>query len=216
MSKKEKAAPPPLAVRRSRPLSRLPSRLPSRTLIFTVVGLIHLALLFLIVFSVETAGTALEERASVVKLADIQIEEPPPPAVEQHISEAVAENILETEETPDLVKQEEAANDGDAENYLAQNEVSALPEFNDMEIRRSTIYPSVALRGGITGKVYLEIFVDHEGFVRQVRVLKETPDGHGFGEAAAKAFQGKRGKPALANGEAVAVRYRYPVAFQIR
>ncbi|MDR0540390.1 MAG: energy transducer TonB [Spirochaetaceae bacterium] len=189
---------------------------PSRTLIFALVGLAHIALLFLVVFSVETVVQHTEERAQVMKLADIQIEEPPPPLQEQHISEAVAENILETEEIPDLVKQDDAASQGDAENYLGQNEVSVLPEFNEMDIRRSTIYPPIALRAGITGKVYLEIFVDREGYVRQVRVLKETPEGHNFGEAATKAFYGKRGKPAFANGEPVAVRYRYPVTFQIR
>jgi protein TonB len=189
---------------------------PSRTFIFVLVALAHIALLFLLVFSVETVVQKGEERAQVVKLADIQIEKPPPPAIEQRVSEAVAENIVETEETPDLVKQEDAASEGDAENYLGQSEVSTLPQFDDMSIRRSTIYPPIALRAGLVGKVYLEIFVDREGYVRQVRVLKETPEGHGFGEAAVKAFTGKRGKPALANGEPVAVRYRYPVAFQIR
>jgi protein TonB len=196
-----------------KPAERKP---PSRMLVFLVVGIIHVALLFLIVFTVESVAMPYEERPTVMKLADIQIEEPPPPQIEQQVSEAVAENIVETEEIPDLVKKEEAASEGDAENYLAQNEVSTLPAFNEMDIRRSTIYPSIALRGGITGKVYLEIFVDREGYVRQVRVLKETPEGHGFGESAARAFYGKRGQPALANGEPVAVRYRYPVFFQIR
>ncbi|MDR2601070.1 MAG: energy transducer TonB [Spirochaetaceae bacterium] len=190
---------------------------PSRKTVFIVVGALHLALLFLIASSPPPqAAVQQQEGPKVIKLADLRIEEPPPPAPQQRISEAIAESIEETEETPDLVKQEEDASSSEGENYLAQNEVSSLPRFNEMDVRRATIYPPIALRAAIQGKVYLEIFVDSEGYVRQVKVLKETPEGYGFGEAAAKAFWGKRGAPAVANGSPVAVRYRYPIFFQVR
>jgi protein TonB len=64
--------------------------------------------------------------------------------------------------------------------------------------------------------VYLELFVDKDGLVRNITILKEDPSGRGFGEAAVKAFQGLKGVPAQANGATVAVRYRYPVRFSIR
>jgi len=46
--------------------------------------------------------------------------------------------------------------------------------------------------------------------------LQENPQDRGFGEAAVKAFTGKRGIPAYANEEPVSARYRYPVSFKIK
>jgi protein TonB len=94
--------------------------------------------------------------------------------------------------------------------------VSHLPRFSEEELKRRVVYPPIAQRSEIEGTVYLEVFVDREGFVRSVTILKEDPSGRGFGEAAQKAFIGLKGSPALANGEEVAVRYRYPVRFTLR
>jgi protein TonB len=79
------------------------------------------------------------------------------------------------------------------------------------------VYPSIALRSGIEGQVYLDLFVDRVGVIRQREILRETPPGRGFGEAAINAFKGIRAtEPAMANGQIVAVRYRYPVRFTIK
>jgi protein TonB len=72
------------------------------------------------------------------------------------------------------------------------------------------------LRSNIEGTVYLELFVDPQGVIRQISILKETPEGRGFGEAAVNAFKGIQGKPAESNGQIVAVRFRYPIRFTIR
>ncbi|MDR0710707.1 MAG: energy transducer TonB, partial [Spirochaetaceae bacterium] len=70
---------------------------------------------------------------------------------------------------------------------------------------------------GIEGVVYLELFVDAQGEIRQISILRETPEGRGFGQAAVNAFRGIRAdKPAKSNGQEVAVRFRYPVRFTIR
>lgn len=102
------------------------------------------------------------------------------------------------------------------ETYLPQNQVSVMPFFNDRDIRSRLVYPPIALRSGIEGTVYLELYIDSDGNVRRVEILKEDPTGRGFGEAAANAFTGLRGKPAEANGKLVAVRYRYPVRFKMQ
>jgi protein TonB len=80
---------------------------------------------------------------------------------------------------------------------------------------QDVVYPPIALRSGIEGMVYLELFVDRDGQVRRATVLKETPEGRGFGEAAVKAFENRKGIPASANGEQVAVRFRYQLRFKI-
>jgi protein TonB len=74
----------------------------------------------------------------------------------------------------------------------------------------------MAQRAGIEGSVILDLFVDRQGFIRTINILKEDPPNRGFGEAAVKAFQGIRGSPALANDEAVASRYRYRYRFRLR
>ena len=64
--------------------------------------------------------------------------------------------------------------------------------------------------------VYLELFIDRQGVVRDARVLRENPPDRGFGEAAINAFKKIRGKPAEANGVPVAVRFRYNLKFQLK
>ena len=106
--------------------------------------------------------------------------------------------------------------DMDFNEYLPFDRVSDLPKFNENEIMLNLVYPPSARRSGIEGRVTLELFVDKEGRVQRVLILREEPEGRGFGEAAVKAFTGIVGTPAMANGEAVAVRFRFSFLFTIR
>ncbi|MDR0685354.1 MAG: energy transducer TonB [Spirochaetaceae bacterium] len=203
--------------------------------VFVVVSTLHVLLLFFIVFTVEVKAGVIELPASVMKLTDIAEEEPapapeppkplPPPPVELTISDPVAETIIEVEEEPvELAAAPSAAPAVPAAapagryngEYLPQNMVSVLPYLDERAIRSRLVYPSIALRSGLEGIVYIELYIDRDGRVRRVEIIKENPPGRGFGEAAVKAFEGISGRPAQANGEAVAVRYRYPVRFQIK
>ncbi|MDR1210819.1 MAG: energy transducer TonB [Spirochaetaceae bacterium] len=100
--------------------------------------------------------------------------------------------------------------------YLPMHLVSKPPSFSDDAIRNRLSYPPQALRFNIEGLVYLELFVDRDGAVRRITILREDPPGRGFGQAALRAFEGLTGVPAEANGIPVAVRYRYPLRFTIR
>jgi len=102
------------------------------------------------------------------------------------------------------------------DDFLPSHKVSDPPRFNERELLGDIIYPPIALRSGIEGMVLLELFTDREGYIRQILILQENPQDRGFGEAAVKAFIGKRGTPAYANGEPVASRYRYPVTFKVK
>jgi protein TonB len=77
------------------------------------------------------------------------------------------------------------------------------------------IYPRIAQLSNIEGIVYLDLFIDNQGYVREVRILREDPPGRGFGEAAVNAFRGIQGKPAEADGVPVAARFRYPIRFRL-
>jgi protein TonB len=129
----------------------------------------------------------------------------------------VAVNIIETEIAPVIVPENSGYTTSvPDDNYLPQNKISVLPRFNERDIRDRLQYPEIAKRSGIEGRVILELYINRSGRVTRVRVLKEDPEGRGFAESAVAAFTGLSCVPAQANGEAVAVRYRYPVRFQLR
>ncbi|MDR2483232.1 MAG: energy transducer TonB [Treponema sp.] len=201
----------------------------TRLWLFIGVGLVHLALILFLAIRVNVPPQAPDQGAQVMKLTDLLEEEPPPPPPPpqappvENAAEAIAEKMIETDTAPDQVTASplaftppsvQYAPPGE-ENYLPMHKVSAPPVFSEREIMAAVVYPPIALRSGIEGIVHLELFVDRQGAVQRIVILREEPPGRGFGEAAVKAFTGRQGKPAEANGEAVAVRYRYPVRFRI-
>jgi protein TonB len=131
--------------------------------------------------------------------------------------EAIAEIMIETDIPP--VQNVVAAGTVVASQddvYLPMHLLSVMPEFNEDDIIADIVYPPIALRSGIEGRVILELFVDRTGVVLRAIILREEPEGRGFGEAAIKAFLGRKGEPALANGESVSCRYRYPLYFRLK
>ena len=164
---------------------------------------------------------------------------PPPPEMSSDIPvvESIAENMIEAEEVPEQIvvapgtlttygtgeefgygsvygTGTERSSSWDA--YLPSHLVTDPPVFDEKKIARALVYPPIALRSGIEGRVILELFVDRSGVIQRIEIRLEDPPNRGFGEAAVKAFAGISGKPAKANGEAVSSRYRYPVSFRIR
>ncbi|GHV51306.1 hypothetical protein AGMMS49579_06360 [Spirochaetia bacterium] len=200
-----------------------------RMLLFIFVAGLHALLIFFLAFKVQSAPLQAEEPLRVMKLTDIMEDIPlPPPPIQEPIPdnavESIAENMIETDKVPDqtivapgTITTPQNNSYGTEEVYLPQSKISVLPKFDEIKIRQNMVYPRIARDSGIEGTVYLELFIDRSGVVRQVKILKEDPQGRGFGEAAVKAFDGITAQsPAQANGENVSVRYRYPVSFRIR
>jgi protein TonB len=199
----------------------------TRLILFILTAALHAALIYFVAFRIAETPKTEEPIANVIRLVDVQEELPPPPPpprelppVVQNTVEAVAETMIETDEVPEEVVVssapvqtvwEEAAIE-----YLPMSKISVLPKFDEDKIRKATVYPSIALRANIEGVVYLELFVDNKGEIREIHVLRENPENRGFGDAAVNAFKGIRGEPAQSNGQAVAVRFRYPVRFTIK
>jgi protein TonB len=203
-----------------------------RALVFIAAAAIHGALILFLVFKIPQVPQAAPESAVVIKLADLAEERsplpppplpPPPSAVSppQNTVEAIAEHLegtdtvpAEADAAPQAVPVPRAAA---GEEFLPVHLVPERPVFNEEEIARSVIYPPIAKRSGIEGRVILELFIDRQGLVRRVVILREEPPGRGFGEAAARAFQGVRCVPGrTADGENVSVRLRYPVSFVLK
>ena len=199
-----------------------------RVLIFAGVTVLHIALILLVAFNIETVIKQSEPVAGVMKLVDLREEIPPPPlppeeppVLQTTTQEPIAENVIETEEEPPPVTAPVSAPAQEfvvteQVEYLQQYMITQVPVFPESEIRRNTIHPPIAQRSNIEGTVYLALFIDREGNIRDIRILRENPDGYGFGEAAINAFSGVRVKPAEADGVPVAVQYRYNINFTLR
>jgi protein TonB len=191
-----------------------------RLFLFIIVAALHAVLIFTIAFSVRPSPKPREAR--VMKLTDLaeEAEEEKPPEIREApaatVSEAEAETMIETEDVPRAESHAENAGEGAEETYLPMHQVSVRPVFDEKLISSLLLYPPIALRSGVEGRVILDLFIDRSGFVRNIIVMREDPPDRGFGEAAVRAFTGLRCVPAQANGENVSVRCRYPVSFKIK
>jgi protein TonB len=182
-----------------------------RTYIVIFAAAIHLLALF-IVFKTDRLIQEAPENARIMKLTDFEEAPPPDPEIPQ--VEAIAEKMIETDTAPE--QHVLGAGVFLTETYLPMHQVSVPPKFDANSVMKDLVYPPIALRSGIEGRVILELFVDRSGAVQRIVILQENPADRGFGEAAVRAFTGRKGVPAFANGEAVSARYRYPVTFKLK
>lgn len=190
--------------------------------ILGAVIVIHLIVLFTV--TVTTRVREQKEDPTVFKMVDVSEyvppppdqtepppDQPPPPESAPVISDGPAETVIETEE--ELPPQQPAPRREPTE-YVPQHRVSKPPGIPADTIRSRIQYPPLANRQGIEGVVYLELFVDADGVIQKIEVLRDP--GYGLADAAIAAFDGITVTPAEANGVPVAVRYRYPVRFALR
>lgn len=183
----------------------------ARPALFVFVFFIHAAIMYVFSFKSEDAPVETVDfrEAEVFKLVDVQEFVPPPPEVKEAVTVAhqpkASETIMETKEEV-REEQEEIL-------YLPQHKISSVPVIPSREILSRIEYPPMALKQGIEAVVYLELFIDNKGQIRNIKVLKDP--GHGFAQAAVNAFTGITCIPAVANGKACAVKFRYPVKFTL-
>jgi protein TonB len=80
----------------------------------------------------------------------------------------------------------------------------------------SPTYPEMARRAGVEGVVWVQSLVDKEGKVRDVRIVKPSGANAGFEEAAIEAAKKTLWKPAISNGQPVAVWISYKIIFTLK
>jgi periplasmic protein TonB len=196
-----------------------------RFITFAAVAILHILLIMLVAFNIETIIAVPEPVAGVMKLVDVEERIPPPPERPPepitNTMETVAETMIETDEPPPppvVYIEAPPAPPPPVEEivYLQQHLVTALAVLPESEIVRAAVYPPIALRSGIEGTVYLELLIDRNGNIRDIIILRENPPNRGFGEAAVNALKGLKAKPAEANGTTVASRLRYNYTFKIK
>jgi len=190
----------------------------ARPLLFGIALLLHVAAFYAFNFSAKEkpVETVDYREAEVFKLVDIQEYVPPPPPVEKKQVVKVANQPKSSEkivETKEEVQVEQNASSSEQEEYLPQHKISSVPIIPSREVLSRIVYPPMALKQGIEAVVYLELYIDANGVIRKIKVLKDP--GHGFAQAAVAALEGITCVPANANGKNCAVRYRYPVKFTL-
>jgi len=204
-------------------------------LLVIAVCALHLVLILFMVFDTKKTIYEPEEMARVMKVTDIAEYIPPVIEIPETVArpsqdstsysvipqiDGIAEHMIVTDViipvTADMLSSGPYIPPQTFDDYYAMHQISKPPVFDENEFVKDIVYPSIALRSGIEGRVILELFVDRTGIIQRVTVLLEEPADRGFGEAAVKAFMGKKGVPAYANNEPVSSRYRYPFYFRIR
>jgi protein TonB len=173
-------------------------------IILSVTLLVHLSLLLFYKFNL--AGKEIRIENKIYKMTDITefIPKDDKNVVEISRQDIVTEDVIETDKQ---IKELDI-------DYLGQHQITDAPIFPESLIKSRIVYPPLANKQGIEGVVYLEVYIDQNGLIRNVKVLKDP--GYGFAEAAVKALQGLKCIPAKANGISVAVRYRYPIRFVLK
>ena len=101
----------------------------------------------------------------------------------------------------------------DGETFYDLIHVTIPPQFDRSLFTSAVVYPEVAKRRGIEGRVMLRLFIDAQGVLQKI-IVEEDP-GYGFAESAVRAFTGLSFKPASIDGRTVAVTIQYPVVFAL-
>jgi periplasmic protein TonB len=100
------------------------------------------------------------------------------------------------------------------EAYAAFAEVMPEPVGGIEAIYKRIVYPEVAKKAGISGKVYVLVFVSESGSVDDVKVIKGL--GAGCDEAVIDAVKGSNFKPASNKGAAAKVKLSLAFTFKLK
>ena len=97
--------------------------------------------------------------------------------------------------------------------YLLKAEVMPEPVGGISAIQKRVIYPEIARKAGIEGKVYIQAFIDEKGDVIKTKILKGI--GSGCDESAMKAVKETKFTPAKQEDKLVKVQVVVPVLFKL-
>ena len=151
---------------------------------------------------------------------------PPPPKPPIPIEAPSDEEIedIELEETeldldaeitaPPPPPVEEASNEDEEPVFFMAVEEMPGPIGGIAAIQSKIVYPEIAKRAGVEGRVFVKAFVDENGTVQKVELIKGI--GAGCDEAAMDAVKKTRFKPGKQRGKAVKVQVSIPVLFKLQ
>ncbi|MGQ9644317.1 MAG: energy transducer TonB [Ignavibacterium sp.] len=98
--------------------------------------------------------------------------------------------------------------------YLAFAQVMPEPVEGLSAIIKKIQYPNIAKQAGLEGKVFVMAYVDEQGNVDDVKVLKGI--GGGCEEEVIKVLKTTKFKPGMNNGQPVKVKTSLSFAFKLK
>ncbi len=194
-----------------------------------IISLVFLIVAFKFFPNIQEKKVALEGPQELINMEDIQQtrqeNRPPPPPRPPIPIEAPSEDVLqdiEIQSTELDVNAEVSAPPPPAEEKKTVEEPQYFVAVEDMPepiggiaaIQNKIVYPEIAKRAGVEGKVYVKAFVDTKGNVTKVEVQKGI--GAGCDEAAMKAVKETKFKPGKQRGKPVNVQVSIPVVFRLQ
>lgn len=121
--------------------------------------------------------------------AQVNTPPPPPPSKKEEVEEAEPVFFVAVEEMPE-------------------------PIGGIAGIQQKIIYPEIAKRAGVQGRVFVKAFVNEIGDVNKVELIRGI--GAGCDEAAMEAVKGTKFKPGKQRGKPVKVQVTVPVLFKLQ
>jgi len=150
---------------------------------------------------------------------------PPPPPKPPIPIEAPSDEVLDDVEIEDTELDENAQVNTPPPPPPKVEEEEAAPQFfvavEEMPkpiggiaaIQKRIVYPEIAKRAGVQGRVFIKAFVDENGNVVKAEVIKGI--GAGCDEAAIKAVMATKFKPGKQRGKPVKVQVSIPILFKL-
>jgi protein TonB len=178
---------------------------------------------------IKKSEVQLEGTQELFTVEDIQQTKqenrPPPPPKPPIPIEAPSDDVLEDIEIGDTeidLEAEMEAPPPPKEEKKVEEEPTYFVAVEEMPepiggikgIQEKIVYPEIAKRAGVEGKVYVLAFVDESGNVTKAQVLKGI--GAGCDEAALDAVQKTRFKPGKQRGKPVKVQVSIPIIFKLQ
>jgi TonB family protein len=103
---------------------------------------------------------------------------------------------------------------GSKDEYLVVADEMPEPIGGIGEIQKKIMYPELAKRAGIQGKVYVLTLIDENGKVADAKIIKGI--GAGCNEAALEAVKAVTFTPGRKNGRPVKVQVTIPIVFKLQ
>ena len=138
---------------------------------------------------IESEDEEIPEDATI-EMTDINLDELPPP--------------------PPPPEEEE----GDTPVFVAYDEAPA-PIGGFAAIQSKLVYPEIARKAGVEGRVYVNVLIDEKGNVVDTQILKSLGN-NGCDEAAVAAIRAVKWKPAKQRDKPVKVWVGIPVVFKLK
>ncbi|HKJ68104.1 MAG TPA: energy transducer TonB [bacterium] len=194
---------------------------------------ISLILSLLLLTAVLVAVPRMEQKETEIEQPNVQIENVEIPETQQYErppapsrptvpvaseNEDIAEDVTIEETTFQEFEASEAPppapEEGPKVKFIPYDEPPEL--IGGMQaLQRAIKYPEIAKEAGVEGTVIVQAFINQEGSVEEVVIVKGVPKT-GLNEAAIEAVQRTKWKPAKQRDRAVGVWYSIPIVFRLK